>query len=310
LRQRTALIAGTAWPTERLSLLSAFEAEGRKWYFTTEHFIVPADRMRPARLFEFHGVELAKTGEPGEHLPLVWVNAKPATLYKLVGEELEETNEALPAQGHAMITAQERFRHRLKYLELTAPAPGASDPKASYWVRAGEVTRVDPITEPPAPIKAEDKWIDVRIDGQVLVMYDAMKPIFTTLVSTGLDGLAGGRNRRSTPQGVFRILSKHITARMRAEEKPPEVAGDKPDPRYRVDDVPYVQFFHAGYALHGAYWHDSFGQARSHGCINLSPLDAVWMFKHTTPDVPEGWHGVLAEQGKHANGTWVSVHVF
>jgi lipoprotein-anchoring transpeptidase ErfK/SrfK len=58
-----------------------------------------------------------------------------------------------------------------------------------------------------------------------------------------------------------------------------------------------VQYFERGYALHAAYWHDGFGAPRSHGCINLSPPDARWLFQFTDPPVPEKWHGALAVRG-------------
>ena len=57
-------------------------------------------------------------------------------------------------------------------------------------------------------------------------------------------------------------------------------------------DVPWIQYFASGYALHGAYWHDVFGIARSHGCINLAPIDARYVFMWTDPPVPKGWHGI------------------
>lgn len=72
-------------------------------------------------------------------------------------------------------------------------------------------------------------------------------------------------------------------------------------------DVPYVQFFEKAYALHVAYWHDVFGIARSHGCINLSPIDGRWIFQWTDPPVPDGWHGVLAG-AEIGEGTPVLVH--
>jgi len=53
-----------------------------------------------------------------------------------------------------------------------------------------------------------------------------------------------------------------------------------------------IQYFAAGFALHGAYWHDVFGIARSHGCINLAPIDARYVFQWTDPPVPKGWHGI------------------
>ena len=43
---------------------------------------------------------------------------------------------------------------------------------------------------------------------------------------------------------------------------------------FALHDVPYIQYFESGYALHAAYWHDVFGTPRSHGCVNLAPVDA------------------------------------
>src|SRR5439155_13005645 len=85
------LRAGYAWPNMRLSFLYAFESEGRAFYLTSEHFIIPADRVRAARLAEFTGVRLAKPGEPGEHLPMMWVRWKPAKVFRLEGDDAVET---------------------------------------------------------------------------------------------------------------------------------------------------------------------------------------------------------------------------
>jgi lipoprotein-anchoring transpeptidase ErfK/SrfK len=61
---------------------------------------------------------------------------------------------------------------------------------------------------------------------------------------------------------------------------------------FELRDVPWIQYFASGYALHGAYWHDVFGVPRSHGCVNLAPIDARVVFRWTDPPVPEGWHGI------------------
>lgn len=61
---------------------------------------------------------------------------------------------------------------------------------------------------------------------------------------------------------------------------------------FELRDVPWIQYFDSGFALHGAYWHDVFGVPRSHGCINLSPIDARVVFNWTDPELPEGWHGM------------------
>jgi hypothetical protein len=59
-------------------------------------------------------------------------------------------------------------------------------------------------------------------------------------------------------------------------------------------------FFARNLALHASYWHDKFGEGRSHGCVNLSPLDAHRLYFWTDPDVPPGWtmsHGVFERPG-------------
>jgi len=79
---------------------------------------------------------------------------------------------------------------------------------------------------------------------------------------------------------------------------------DTTEDSFDLRDVPYIQYFHKGYALHGAYWHDAFGKVRSHGCINLAPVDAAWLFEWTDPDVPAQWHS--ARNVNH--GTLVYIH--
>jgi len=76
---------------------------------------------------------------------------------------------------------------------------------------------------------------------------------------------------------------------------------------FQLRDVPYIQYFESGYALHTAYWHDVFGTPRSHGCINLSPVDAHRVFLWTDPAVPEGWHAVNSGED-FGEGTTVIIH--
>ena len=60
-----------------------------------------------------------------------------------------------------------------------------------------------------------------------------------------------------------------------------------------------------GLALHTAYWHDQFGTRRSHGCVNLSPKDARWLYGFTSPAVPDGW--VAVHPTDNDRGTFVRV---
>jgi hypothetical protein len=75
---------------------------------------------------------------------------------------------------------------------------------------------------------------------------------------------------------------------------------------YSIEEVPWVQYFHKGVALHGAFWHRDFGHVHSHGCVNLAPLDAMFLFHQTSPDLPAGWSAVFPTPAEKA--TLVNVH--
>ena len=40
-----------------------------------------------------------------------------------------------------------------------------------------------------------------------------------------------------------------------------------------------------GVAIHSTFWHNDFGVAKSHGCVNAAPEDAKWIWRWTVPDV-------------------------
>jgi hypothetical protein len=72
-------------------------------------------------------------------------------------------------------------------------------------------------------------------------------------------------------------------------------------------DVTFAMPFSGTIALHSAYWHDRWGEKASMGCVNLSPLDALWLFQWAEPELPPGWHGVSAYGGS-GYATTVVVH--
>ncbi|MGZ3444097.1 MAG: L,D-transpeptidase family protein [Myxococcaceae bacterium] len=127
----------------------------------------------------------------------------------------------------------------------------------------------------PGGIGPQERWVHVDLFEQVLTAYEGDHLVFATLVSTGKRGW-------ETPIGIFRIWLKLRHGAMRGRRA-----------AYLVEEVPHSLFFGEETALHGANWHDRFGTAVSHGCINLSPADAAWLFRWAPPELPEGWHGIL-----------------
>lgn len=147
----------------------------------------------------------------------------------------------------------------------------------------------------PEGVGEGERWIDVDLKQQLLVAYEGDRPVFATLVSSGRKGTK--EEPFDTPTGTFRVQTKHVSSSMDGNTAS--------DGNYSIQDVPWAIFFEGNYALHGAFWHSGFGGRRSHGCINLAPGDARWLFWWVLPELPEGWHGAAAHEG--APGTTVVV---
>ncbi len=148
--------------------------------------------------------------------------------------------------------------------------------------------------DPPRGIDDDEPWVHVDLSAQSLVVYRGETPVYATIISSGMEGHA-------TPVGEYTIRRKLITDTMA------DPGSDLGDDRYRIEDVPWTQYFEGSIALHAAFWHSQYGIVRSHGCVNIAPRDAHWVFQHTWPEVPEGWHGVSTERGTGFRGSRVIV---
>ncbi|MEO8705613.1 MAG: L,D-transpeptidase family protein [Kofleriaceae bacterium] len=144
----------------------------------------------------------------------------------------------------------------------------------SEWIAAVD-TRVFQPSPPPALLEKGERWIDVDLDSQILVAFEGELPVYSTMISTGAKDTP-------TETGLYRMWLKESEADMKG------LNGEDP---YSVATVPWTQFFspEKGLALHTAYWHDQFGTRRSHGCVNLAPRDARWLYFWSDPQVPPGW---------------------
>jgi L,D-transpeptidase catalytic domain len=141
------------------------------------------------------------------------------------------------------------------------------------WIKSRQVAAAFPTPVPPG-VKKGDQWLDINLMRQTIVLYEGRTPLFTTIISTGKGGHA-------TKHGIFRSWWKNPETDMKNEVG----ANDK----YLASSVPWTLFFWKGQALHGAYWHDDFGKKKSHGCINLSPKDARFIYEWATPFLGGGW---------------------
>lgn len=157
------------------------------------------------------------------------------------------------------------------------------------WLEQGNVGVVKPATRPEG-INPTDKWIEINLYEQTLAAYEGDRMVYATLVSSGLPWW-------QTQQGLFRIWLKVKQGKMSGREGYPDY--------YFLEDVPWSMYFHESFALHGAYWHDKFGLTHSHGCVNLPPKDAQWLFKWATPATSKYNFTLSTVENP---GAWVWVH--
>jgi len=274
-------MTGYALNDSAFAFMDIFEADGRAWGLTTDMSILPLDRLEPVAASEFFGVVLGETAT----LPVTFVRSGSQYLY--------EGSATLGVKPLRAIAAREAFHVSGEPVKIGGVKFLATREGHLLKEHLRHVT-ISPRREMPKWAKDGRLWIEVSLLKQTLVAYRGAEPIFATLVSTGKDGLGDPETTHSTPQGVFLIHTKHVTSTM---------SGEAADDEYDLRDVPYVQYFKDGYAFHAAFWHDGFGDPRSHGCINLSPADARHLFSVTDPPVPLRWHSALSTRG-----TLVYVH--
>ncbi|MGA2451124.1 MAG: L,D-transpeptidase [Polyangiaceae bacterium] len=254
--------------------------DGRRYAITTDLLAVPVDRMRPIEGSSYHGVRIPEDID----VPFALIRHDGGSFYRSNGAGMDRVGPA-PRRAVIKLSGKERLIDNHYYYETTD----------DRWVCDTHASRVGPLKRIEKWARDGERWIDVRVGSQTLVAFDGTKPVYATLVSTGEAGLQDPETTKSTVVGDFRVYAKHITTTMASE-----VVGEE----FELKDIPYVQYFREGYALHAAYWHDDFGTPRSHGCVNLAPEDARWLFWWTSPTVFPGWHGARVTKG----GTVVSVH--
>lgn len=162
------------------------------------------------------------------------------------------------------------------WLELVE-APGG----ARGWVRAEDGVRHWVDHPPPDDLRPGERWADIDIEQQMLAVREGARLLYVTLIS-------GGTYDRPTPLGTFAVRDKRSYTTMASGPSSPD--------RYRVEAVPWTLYFWPHYAIHAAYWHDEFGRPRSHGCVNLAPKDAAWVFANLGPRHDPGYFRSFATE--------------
>ncbi len=110
------------------------------------------------------------------------------------------------------------------------------------------------------------KRIEIDLAQRMLYAYEGDTVFMQQPISTGLE-------LTPTPTGRFWVYRKMPDSYMQGP-----IVGLS-DQYYDLPGVPWDLYFTMdGGAIHGAYWHNHFGELWSHGCVNLPPEQAKILY--------------------------------
>jgi len=247
--------------TQRLALLT----NGR---------FVRAGDLEAADASSFKGVELSKKDD----LPLAFVVKRGVRAFKLDGDS---SRRGEPLAYHQVLRLSGRFHSigDVKFWAVSGDADGE-------WVRHRDVVVVQERNTFPDFAQGNVHWLDLSVVTGVLTLYEGKKPVFVTLASVNRDAHAGDEKFL----GTFEVTGKEVTLATRDANAYGE--------NFEIFDAPWGITLSSGSLIYGAYWHDRFGVDHGPGTIELSPGDAERVYHWVTPELPEGWHGLVAPIGE------------
>jgi lipoprotein-anchoring transpeptidase ErfK/SrfK len=157
---------------------------------------------------------------------------------------------------------------------------GVRDDKWEYmfYVPAPHLRLIPPEEIYPisSNVPSNKKRIEVHLPEQLMIAYEFDHPVFMARVASGALFSNGDF---STPSGRYMTFHKRYSRHM--------ARGNLAANGYDLPGVPWNSYItEEGIAFHGTYWHNNFGHPRSHGCINLTPQAAKWVYLWTMPAVP------------------------
>ncbi len=158
--------------------------------------------------------------------------------------------------------------------------------RSEYFLAAPHLRPVtaDEVAPLSPEIPPDQKRIEVSLSLQTLKAYEGDKVVLDTRISSGMARKPGQtlEDSTETPKGTFHVQSKMPSKHMGDGNLTADLEA------YEYPGVPWTSFFEpvVGIAFHGTYWHTNYGVQMSHGCVNMRPEEAKWIYRWTTPVAP------------------------
>ena len=242
------------------------DGDSNTWIATTEGFVEsetlqPAS-SEPAQAWTLPDTDLAPHGWWGSVTSEANVRAMPSGDSPRVGVLSAGTKVKVLAEEHGTFVDGTDVWYRIDGGRF-----------AGGRVHSTLITKIDqpsPNTTAPDPAPADGSWITVDRAARTLTLVQSGNPVFVTFVAIGKTGV-------ETPTGRYGIVNKLPFDDMASARNPTA------EHSYYLPNVPNVQYFtEDGSAIHGTYWHDSYGTEESQGCINLTITDAAYLYGQTS----------------------------
>jgi hypothetical protein len=174
-----------------------------------------------------------------------------------------------------------KVENGITYYRFNEDVPHGYGYGDAFWADASAFRLItDEEVAPIAPeVDPAEKKIVINITYQTLSCIERNREVFFCRASTGLLMEQVGKVEYETPVGDMYVFWKIYSKSMGANSSENAAGYDTPA-------VPWCTFIATGgVAIHGAFWHNNFGTPRSHGCVNVLPQDAKWIFRWATPYV-------------------------
>lgn len=239
--------------------------------FTAPEPIIPAEALETA------ATTIAPADEPVEEI-------QPTATIEIVQPTAQPTVAPMPATATTTYTVRpgETLASIAQRFGVTWPAiVQANNISNPNLVNAGQViiipdaktvtdlSSVSPaslVPDAPSATVSVGKQIIVDISDSRIYAYENGRLVRSVLASTGLPATP-------TVKGNFTVQRKYPSQLMSG-------------PGYYLPNVQWIMYFYAGYAVHGTYWHNNFGQPMSHGCVNLPNDEAQWFYEWAPVGTP------------------------
>jgi hypothetical protein len=232
-----------------VSLIQKATTPNGVFYLTASDEWISADYITKVGIQNFQGFLFNENPT----LPFGWILSSEVKVYEGPGYEYPQTGKQY-YRYNVVRTYDSKTVNDIEWVMI-----GQNE-----WIEHRFIARVLPNLTPPDKVTS-DRWIEINLYEQTLLIYEKGKVVFATLISSGVHPFY-------TQPGVFQIYQK-----LENDPMSGTFEADHSD-YYYLEDVPYIMYYDQKRALHGAYWNTLFGYQRSHGCVNLSVADAHLLY--------------------------------